>query len=287
MVLEEIKSTKDTPEEHIFDIFHEKLFPDDPLGRPILGTEEIVSGFERNSIVDFWRKQYSPENMVVSAAGNLDHDKLVRLVDKYFHFDTISGQTQPQMVEKITQSQEFIIPQPINQAHICTGGRGIPYNSEDRFALLVLNAYLGGGMSSRLFQRLREKRGLAYSIYSFIDFYSNIGLFGIYMGTDSSKLKTAQSLLQDELNKVVRKEISAGQLNRIKNQLKGNLVLGLESTSRRMTRLAKNELYFNEYVSIDSLIKNIDSVATNDIIRLANDIIHPDNFITVILQPAA
>ena len=287
VVLEEIKSTLDTPEEHIFDIFHEKLFPDDPLGRPILGTEEIVSGFERNSIVDFWRTQYSPENMVVSAAGNLKHDKLVRLVDKYFHFDMIASQTQPQMVENITQSQEFIIPQPINQAHICTGGRGIPYNSEDRFALLVLNAYLGGGMSSRLFQRLREKRGLAYSIYSFIDFYSNIGLFGIYMGTDSSKLKTAQSLLQDELNKVVSKEISAGHLNRIKNQLKGNLVLGLESTSRRMTRLAKNELYFKEYVSIDSLIKNIDSVTTTDIIRLAKDIIHPDNFITVILQPAA
>jgi predicted Zn-dependent peptidase len=287
VVLEEIKSTKDTPEEHIFDIFHEKLFPDDPLGRPILGTEEIVSGFERTSVVDFWRTQYAPENMVISAAGNLNHDKLVRLVDKYFHFEKIADQKQLQLVENITQSQEFIIPQPINQAHICTGGLGIPYNSEDRFALLVLNAYLGGGMSSRLFQRLREKRGLAYSIYSFTDFYSNIGLFGIYMGTDSAKLKTAQSLLQDELHKLTIKEISTGQLTRIKNQLKGNLVLGLESTSRRMTRLAKNELYFNEYVSIDSLIKNIDNVTTKDIIRLANDIIHPDNFITVILQPAA
>jgi predicted Zn-dependent peptidase len=224
---------------------------------------------------------------VISAAGNLDHDKLVRLVDKYFHFEKISGQKKPQLVKNIARAEEFIIPQPINQAHICTGGIGIPYNSDDRFALMVLNAYLGGGMSSRLFQRLREKRGLAYSIYSFIDFYSNIGLFGIYMGTDGSKLKMAQHLVQDELNKLVSKEISAGHLSRIKNQLKGNLVLGLESTSRRMTRLAKNELYFKEYVSIDSLIKNIDNVTTKDIIRLANDIIHPDNFITVILQPAA
>ena len=287
VVLEEIKSTQDTPEEHIFDIFHEKLFPDGPLGRPILGTEKIVSGFERNGVVKFWQSHYSPEKIVIAAAGNLQHDKLVSLAEKNFNFQKVINQTQSLTVENVAHSQEFIIPQPISQAHICTGGRSIPYDSDDRFALLVLNAYLGGGMSSRLFQRLREKRGLAYSVYSFIDFYSNIGLFGVYLGTDAAKVKTAQNLLHDELNKLRTKEISSGSLKKVKNQLKGNLVLGLESTSRRMSRLAKNEIYFKEYVSIDSMIKNIDDVTANDVMHLADNIIHPDKFITVILQPAA
>jgi predicted Zn-dependent peptidase len=287
VVLEEIKSTRDTPEEHIFDIFHEKLFPDGPLGRPIQGTEKIVSGFERNSVLKFWQSHYAPEKMVIAAAGNLQHDKLVSLVEKNFNFHQIVNQTQSLTIDNVARSQEFIIPQPISQAHICTGGRSIPYNSEDRFALLVLNSYLGGGMSSRLFQRLREKRGLAYSVYSFVDFYSNIGLFGVYLGTDAKKVKMAKNLLHDELNKLRTKEISAGSLKKVKNQLKGNLVLGLEVTSRRMSRLAKNEIYFKEYVSIDSMIKNIDKVTTSEIMDLANNIIHPDNFITVILQPAA
>jgi predicted Zn-dependent peptidase len=287
VVLEEIKSMKDTPEEHIFDIFHETLFPGDPLGRPILGTEEIVSRFERQLIIDFWQTYYAPQNTVIAAAGNLEHEKLVRFIDKYFNFNGQGSAILPADVAQVASSQQFIVDQPINQAHICTGGRSIPYSSEDRFALLVMNAYLGGGMSSRLFQRLREKRGLAYSVYSFADFYSNIGLFGIYMGTDTGKIDIAQKLLQEELTKLRDKKISSGILHQIKNQLKGNLVLGLESTSRRMTRLAKNELYFNEYVSLDSLIHNIDSVTPEDVLRVANSIIHPDNFITVILQPAA
>jgi predicted Zn-dependent peptidase len=287
VVLEEIKSTKDTPEEHIFDLFHDKLLPDDPLGRPILGTEEIVSGFNRERLMHFWLAHYAPGNIVVSGAGNMQHDKLVRLVEKYFNFHSSAGSSAPKTVYNVVESKKFVIPQPINQAHICTGGLGIPYKSNDRFALLVLNAYLGGGMSSRLFQRLREKRGLAYSIYSFVDFYSNIGLFGVYMGTDAAKLTTSQDLLFDEINKLRIKEISNGRLQKVKNQLKGNLVLGLESTSRRMTRLAKNELYFNEYVSLDTMIKNIDAVSSSDILRLANTILHPDKFITVILKPAA
>ncbi len=287
VVLEEIKSTKDTPEEHIFDIFHEKLFPDGPLGRPILGTEEIVSGFKRDSVVKFWESHYAPEKMVLAAAGNLQHDKLVTLVEKYFNFQEFGNTTPELPLENIASSEKYVIPQPINQAHICTGGRSIPYYSDDRFALLVLNAYLGGGMSSRLFQRLREKRGLAYSVYSFADFYSNVGLFGVYIGTDSAKINIAQDLLYDELNKLRTKEISSGRLKSVKNQLKGNLVLGLESTSRRMTRLAKNEIYFNEYISIDSMIESIDNVTTSEIMSVANNILRPDNFITVILQPAA
>jgi len=288
VVLEEIKSIKDTPEEHIFDIFHEKIFPEDPLGLPILGKEELVSRFERNTVVDFWQRFYAPQNIVISAAGNLDHAKLVALVEKYFNFSS-SGKinSTEQIVGEINRSQRYILRQPINQAHICTGGQSIPYRSADRIPLLVLNAYLGGGMSSRLFQRLREKRGLAYSVYSFADFYSNIGIFGIYLGTDAAKVTLVQNLLEEEMHKLTVKPVSPGILIQVKNQLKGNLVLGLESTSRRMSSLAKNELYFGEYISIDTLIKNIDLVTADDVMRIASEIIKPENFITVILQPAA
>lgn len=287
VVLEEIKSTLDTPEEHIFDIFHEKLFPNDPLGRPILGKEEIVGNFDREDVVRFWKNHYSASNTVIAAAGNLEHARLIALVEKYFSFTAAAQYPVIETVHNVAESDKFILPQPINQAHICTGGKSIPYNSDDRFALLVLNSYLGGGMSSKLFQSLREKRGLAYSVYSFADFYSNIGLFGVYLGTDAGKIDLAQQLLSQELNKLKFKILSENNLKKIKNQLKGNLVLSLESTSRRMSRLAKNEIYFQEYISIDTLIRNIDQVNGEDILRVANEILHPDNFITVILQPAA
>jgi predicted Zn-dependent peptidase len=238
-------------------------------------------------VVNFWQTHYAPANTVIAAAGNLSHEKLLRFIERYFNYQSSGKAADPHEIARVARSEKFIITQPINQAHMCTGGRSIPYKSEDRFALLVMNAYLGGGMSSRLFQRLRERRGLAYNVYSFADFYSNIGLFGVYLGTDNGKIEIAQKLLDEELSKLRTKKISQGALQKIKNQLKGSLVLGLESTSRRMTRLAKNELYFNEYVSIDSLIHNIDSVTPEDVMNIANNIIHPDNFITVILQPAA
>jgi len=284
VVLEEIKSVKDTPEDHIFDIFYDKLFPESSIGRPILGREDSVNDFQRDDLINFWHRYYTPENIVVAASGNLGHSRLVNLVNKYFHFDSgaIPGIPEP---ARIDQNKMYVYDQPINQAHLCVGGKGIHYTSSDRIALLVLNAYLGGGMSSRLFQNLREKRGLAYSVYSYAEFYSDIGLFGVYLGTDSAKIDMARALIYREFQYLRERHLSPGILKKVKDQLKGNLVLGLEGTSRRMSRLAKNEIYFGEYIPIDALINKIDLVSSEDINRLANQILHPENFISVILQP--
>ncbi|MCK4559248.1 MAG: insulinase family protein [Calditrichia bacterium] len=285
VVLEEIKSIKDTPEEYVFDIFHEKLFPNSSLGRPILGSEKIIDSMDRSRVLSFWNDNYFGQNIIVSAAGRLNHSNLVKLVDKYFSFSN-GTHTRPVETAKSASSKAYYLDQPISQAHLCTGGESISYKSEDRFSLMILNTYLGGGMSSRLFQQVREKRGLAYSVYSFLDFYSDVGLFGIYAGTDHQKLDIIQSLLKDELHRVSIKPLKKNTLSKLKNQLKGNLVLTLESSSRRMSRLAKNEIYFGEYVSLDKLIKGIDQVQQEDIISIAQKVFRPDDFITVILNPS-
>jgi len=284
VVIEEIKSVKDAPEEYVFDVFHEKLFPNSSLGRPILGRESIIGSMNRSKVLSFWKNNYFGQNMIISAAGQLSHSNLLNLVNKYFVFSTSPHKRHVETV-KSAYAESYCLDQPISQAHLCTGGVSISYKSEERFPLMILNTYLGGGMSSRLFQQVREKRGLAYSVYSFIDFYSDVGLFGIYAGTDHQKLDIVQSLLKDELEKVSKEPLKKNTLATLKNQLKGNLVLSLESSSRRMSRLAKNEIYFGEYVSLDSLIKSIDRVNQEDIISIAQKIFRPDNFITVILNP--
>jgi predicted Zn-dependent peptidase len=285
VVLEEIKSIQDTPEEYVFDIFHEKLFPESALGRPILGSEDIIDKMDRSQVHTFWQENYSGQNIIVSAAGNLDHSKLVKLVDKYFSF---SNGYHPKPVEKVKSAvaQTYFLDQPISQAHLCTGGESISYKSEDRFSLMILNTYLGGGMSSRLFQQVREKRGLAYSVYSFLDFYSDVGLFGIYAGTDHQKIDVIQDLLKTEMHRVSYEPLKKNVLYKLKNQLKGNLVLALEGSSRRMSRLAKNELYFGEYVSLDKLIAGIDEVNHEDIMSIAQKVFRPDKFVTVVLNPS-
>lgn len=285
VVLEEIKSIKDTPEEYVFDIFHEKLFPNSSLGRPILGSEKIIGNMDRSRVLSFWNDNYFGQNIIVSAAGRLNHSNLVKLVDKYFSLSN-GSHTRPVETAKSASAKAYYLNQPISQAHLCTGGESISYKSVDRFPLMILNTYLGGGMSSRLFQQVREKRGLAYSVYSFLDFYSDVGLFGIYAGTDHQKLDIIQSLLKDELHRVSIEPLKKNTLSKLKNQLKGNLVLALESSSRRMSRLAKNEIYFGEYVSLDKLIKGIDKVQQEDIISIAQKVFRPDDFITVILNPS-
>ncbi len=168
VVIEEIKSVKDTPEDYIFDLFQEKLFPNCPLGSPILGTEVTVSGFNKDMLTSYLNKFYSTKNIIISAAGNVEHDKLVKLVEQYFTLPQTENNLSTAKVNNAAMDS-FEIHQQINQAHLCMGNAGISFTSKMRYPLLILNTYLGGGMSSRLFQNLREKNGLAYSVYSFID----------------------------------------------------------------------------------------------------------------------
>jgi predicted Zn-dependent peptidase len=285
VILEEIKSIKDSPEEYIFDIFSEQIFPEHALGRPVIGREENITRFNRQVTVDFWNRHYNPAEVIIAAAGNLEHKNLVRLVQKYF---TLQGKKNKKPFTPATtaQSKYYIYNQPINQAHLCTGGKSCSYLSPDRLPMQFISTFLGGGMSSCLFQKLREKKGLVYNVYSFIDFFTDIGVLGVYAASDPKKLNSVQQLLSEELNLLCKKSISVKNINMVKEQLKGSLVLSLESTSSRMSKLAKNELYFGDYISIDTLLRQIDKVSAAEIEHAVQKYICPDNFVTVILQPA-
>ena len=283
VILEEIKAVKDTPEDYIFDIFQEKLFPNCTLGNPILGTEESISEISKDELISYWQNFYSASNTIISVAGNVKHDKLVQLIEKYFNLPETRKNIKSSHVNK-AEYISYDIHQPINQAHLCMGSIGIPYTSKMRYPLLVLNTYLGGGMSSRLFQKLREKNGLAYSVYSFLDFYKDTGVFGVYIGTDENKFGKAKKMLIHELQSANQKPIRECTLKNLKNQLKGNIVLGLESTSRRMSQLAKNEIYLGKNIGIDDIINNIDNVTSEEILNAAQQIIRTDQFTSVLLH---
>ena len=285
VILEEIKSIKDTPEEYIFDIFSEQIFPDQALGWPVIGREENIVRFDRAVTLDFWNRYYNPKEIIISAAGNLEHQHLVDLVQKYF---TLDGKKNRKIhtPARAARSKCYIFNQPVNQAHICLGGKSCSYLSADRLPVQFISTYLGGGMSSCLFQKLREKKGLAYNVYSFIDFFSDIGILGVYAAADPKKLNTVQQLLLEEMKLLCKNSISPKNIKMVKEQLKGSFVLSLESTSSRMSKLAKNELYFGEYISVDTLLKQIDRVSTAEIEQAIQKYVCPSNFVTVILQPA-
>ncbi len=268
VVVEEINAVKDTPEEYLFDLFQEKLFPDHPLGFPILGKESTVSGFNADMVKNFWQTYYVPQNIIISAAGRVDHQKLVKLVEKYFHFEH-SGQTPESTKPKVAQQVNLEIKESFNQAHIVAGLEGLPYASEDRFALIALNAYLGGGMSSRVFQTIRERYGLAYMVYSTTDFFKDSGIFSFYIGTDSTHRKKAIRLLIKEIKKVTEKPISQSAIRRLKEQLKGHLLLGLENTVHRMSRLAKNEIYFGRQIPLSESVEKINELSQKKIFDVA------------------
>ncbi len=285
VVMEEISAVRDTPDEYIFDLFQEKLFPDQPIGYPILGTHDTVKQFNRNMLTAFWAKYYCPNNIVITAAGNLKHDKLVKLAQKNFQFQNngkIISLRPPESAKKV----DIEINEPVNQAHICTGLEALSYLAEERYNLIAVNSYLGGGMSSKLFQVIREKHGLAYSVYSFVDFYSDTGMLSIYLGTDKKNQNKALKILFHEIEKLTKKEISPSKVSKIKEQLKGNFLLGLESSNRRMTRLAKNEIYYGRQIGLDELISSINSISPSTLFKISCKIFALDNFNIIKLSPA-
>lgn len=284
VIQEEINAVMDTPEEYIFDLFQEKLFPGQGIGFPILGTPESISRISRDMLVNFWQDFYQPENIIVSAAGNIDHDRLLRLIQKNFTFEG-DGRNPDWNEPKAAGHFDLNVEQPLNQTHICMGLEGVSYLSEDRFDLVALNTYLGGGMSARLFQVIRERLGLAYSVYSALDFYKDTGVVSFYMGTDQRNRDKAIQMLLKEIQALSTNRLRASTVHKLKEQIKGNYILGLESTSRRMTRLAKNEIYYGRQISMDEMIESIEKISPDSLLRVANDVFIPDNFNIIKLSP--
>jgi len=284
VILEEIRNLEDTPDELIHEYFAKDLFHPHPLGFSTLGTKENVSNFSRKDLLNFMQTNYTSGRVIIAAAGNVDHQKLVDLVKKYFRFPTSPTSAKDDQLPP-EKGKNTVIESDISQAHICLGTRGYSYGNPKKIPLFVLNAILGAGMSSRLFQNIREKYGFAYSVYSFMDFFADTGVFGIYIGIEKDKIDPSIELIHRELEKLKRQRVREDELDRKKSQLKGNLMLGLESTSNRMTRLAKMEIYLQKFYTLDDTLKQIDKVTATDILEIANELFVKEKIYTTILKP--
>ena len=285
VVLEELKNAEDDPDDQIHDFFEKAIFGNNALGFPVIGTAENVTNFTQENLFAYLEKYYSNGNIVVAAAGNISHDILVALVEKYF---TIKRKSKiVRNAEKIVQTtqQRLEYKRPIQQAHVCTGTLAFSLHSAHRYPSLVLNTLLGDGMSSRLFQNIREKHGIAYSVFSFMNLLSDTGSFGVYIGTDAKHINHSLDLVGKELRALQIKSLNKSELQRTKAQLKGNMLLGLESTSNRMMRLGSSELYFGELTPIDEIVQNIDAVNADQVTEVAKQLFNQEKFSTIIFVP--
>ena len=277
VILEEIAMHDDDPGDAVHDIFSEVVWPDAPLGRPVLGTVDSITTISRAAIAGYYRRRYRPDNLVVAAAGNLDHAAVVRLVRRAFaetEVDDVApapprvGGRAPSFVPA-----SIVVPRPTEQANLVLGAAGLPRRDDRRFALGVLNAALGGGMSSRLFQEVREKRGLAYSVYSFTSHYADTGVFGVYAGCHPKRARDVLELCREQLALVATSGVTAEELDRGKGQMRGGVVLGLEDTGSRMSRLGKSELVYGELMPVGELLGHIDAVTGDDVRELASELL--------------
>jgi predicted Zn-dependent peptidase len=283
VILEEIAMTEDDSSDAAHEAFSWQLFGDTPLGRPILGTVDSIETIAREQIAEHYEARYTPDNLVVAAAGRLDHDEVVRLTQRYFGpvLENLNGDVSPAPArlpgpagpEVGAGTGVRLISRPIEQANLVLGCVGLSRTDERRFALGVLNAALGGGMSSRLFQEIREKRGLAYSVYSFNSQHADVGLWGIYAGCLPAKADEVLAICTEEIVKVCEDGLTAEELDRGKGQLRGSIVLGLEDPASRMTRLGKSELVYPRLEPVDEILARIDGVTLDDVRDVAKTIL--------------
>ncbi|MGF1430747.1 M16 family metallopeptidase [Kitasatospora sp. LaBMicrA B282] len=278
VILEEMAMAEDDPGDVVHDQFAKVIYGDAPLGRPILGTQETVKALTREQIAGFFKRRYKPEQLVVAAAGNLDHRAVVRQVEKAFAPLLAKSEAlpaEPRRGERTlrTAGRLSVLNRPTEQAHLVLGVPGLPRHDERRWALGVLNAALGGGMSSRLFQEVREKRGLAYSVYSYSSSYADSGLFGIYAGCQPKRVEEVLRICRDELDKVVAEGITEEELSRAIGQISGSTVLGMEDTGSLMNRIGKAELAYGHHLSVDDMLDRIAGVTLEDVHAVARDVL--------------
>jgi len=271
VIMEEIKMDEDNPDYLVHEIFTQNFWKDHPLGKPILGTKETVKRFDRQPVLETYAHRFAPGNIIVSAAGNLDHDRFVELVIRHFeHMQPINNglhSSAPKIFSRIILRNK----KALEQVQLCIGVPAHPIAHEKRHAGYVLNTLLGGGMSSRLFQNIRERQGLAYSIYSDLNPYRDTGCLAVYAGTSlASASKVVQSVVS-EFRKLKSEPVPEEEVKRAKAQLKGSLMLSLESSTARMSNLARQEMYFDRFYDLDELIQKIEAVTAEDLTSLANE----------------
>ncbi len=285
VIAEEIKEVEDTPADYIHDFFSETYWGTHPLGRSILGSADTVTRLTRKQTVDYLARNYRTGSVVIVAAGRVDHRKLVRLAGRAFDFR--AGQAEAAMAAQRSQPRNVRMRADGNsQTHLCLGFPGLSFGDPDRMTALALNTYLGSGMSSVLFQKIRERHGLAYSIYAFHDFYSDAGVVGAYLGTDRRHLARAVRLIMIELKSLKKRRLTGSKLHSIKTQMKGQLALGLESPASRMNRLARMELMHQPYRSYRQMLNDVDRITSSRLLHLANRLFDSTQVAVAVLGPA-
>lgn len=272
VIFQEIHLSEDIPDEYIQELFSKSYFRDHPLSKPILGNVETVGNLNREKLVSFFHQNhYQPSKVVISATGNLDHNKIVNGFEK--SFGTVCEQSTTPFRNSLKPVSSFSIhTKDLEQVHLCIGTKGVAQDHPLRYAGYILNTILGGSMSSRLFQEIREKKGLAYAVYSYFSSYFDAGVFAVYLGVSKKTVREAVQLVIKELHACKDNGISDSELKTAKEQLKGNTLLASENVDSRMTRLAKCEIYFNRFIPIEEIIVNIDNVTSQEIKDLAQKI---------------
>jgi predicted Zn-dependent peptidase len=288
VVLEEIAMYEDTPQELVHDVLSEAVFGDHPLGRPVIGTAEVISTISRRALGAYHRSMYVGGNVVVAAAGNLEHHRLLRLLD-------VASRGRPQAPAKGTRVRPPLVKVPApglrfvrkdtEQYNVCIGAPGISRSDRRRFAASLLDGILGGSASSRLFQEIREKRGMAYAVYSFASQYTDTGLVGVYVGTREENLSACLEITAEQLADIAAGNLRPNELERAKENLKGRIMLSMESTSNRMSRLGKSLITDTELLSVERVIAEIDAVESDAVVELAGLLLAPERISAACIGP--
>jgi len=284
VILQEIGMVEDSQEEYVHVLSGNNYWGKNSLGRSIIGPSENIVSFDADTLKSFFHRFYQPERIVISAAGNLEHEHFVDLVGP--SFESIQpGNGFPDRLTPQGRSRVNLHHRDLEQLHVCLGAKGISITDPRRYAYSLMNTLLGGNMSSRLFQEIRERRGLAYSVYSFISSYVDTGMFGAYVGVDPKKAHESTRLILKEIEKLKKTRVGAGELRKAKEYTKGNLLLASESNDNQMVRLAQNETHFGRYIPLQEVVDNIEAVSGDDILELGRYLFQDNRFALTMLGP--
>jgi predicted Zn-dependent peptidase len=286
VVLEEIAMVDDNPQDLVHDVAAEAVFGGHPLGRPVIGRAEVIRSVTRRSLTAYHRAAYAAPNIVVAAAGNVKHERVAELLEARLNGTETAPRRARKAFTRAPAPGYRFQRKPTEQYHVCLGAPGISRRDERRFAASLLDSIVGGSASSRLFQEIREKRGMAYSVYSFASQYSDTGQVGLYVGTREENLVECFEIVARELDDIAAGHVRAGELERAKESLKGRILLSMESTSNRMSRLGKSLITDTELLSLDEIVKRIDAVESSDLADLAGDLFRLDRLSAAGIGPS-
>ncbi len=285
VILQEIGMIEDAPDEFIHQLTSEAFWGDNPLGRSVLGNRQNIMGVDADMIKGFFRRLYQPERMVISVAGNFDHQRFIDLVAPAFE----SVQRGNHFPERVTPTGRFLInlnQRELEQSHLCVATNGLSVSDPRRYAFSLINTILGGNMSSRLFQEIRERRGLAYAVYSFVSSHVDTGMFGVYAGVAPDRVYETTRLILEQIRTLKHELVSPAELDAAKEFTKGSLLLAAESVDNQMVRLAQNEIIFERYIPLEEVIEKIETVTSEDILALASTLFQTEQLTLTVLGPA-